>query len=110
MEEEDIETGKFIAIISYLSIIGTIVAYFMNQNKKSTFAGFHLRQSLGLWLTFAALGLVTSQFDSWFATLGFYLFFGVLFIFGFANAVAGRAQAVPLLGELYQKWFTSFGN
>ena len=110
MTEEDINNGKTIAIISYLTIIGTLIAYFMNVEKKNTFAGFHLRQALGLWLTYAAIGLIVSQFDSWLASIGFYIFFAVLFIYGFGNAISGKAQTVPLLGEYYQKWFSSFGS
>jgi len=110
MTEQDIKDGKSTAIVSYLTIIGTLIAYFMNVEKKNTFAGFHLRQALGLWLTYAAIGLLVSQFDSWLASIGFYIFFAVLFIYGFANALSGKAQPVPLLGEYYQKWFSSFGN
>ena len=35
MTEQEIEDGKGLAIISYLTIIGTIIAYFMNNDKKN---------------------------------------------------------------------------
>ena len=38
--------GKTIAIISYLTIIGWVIAYVMNSNNKSQIAFYHLRQSL----------------------------------------------------------------
>lgn len=110
MTQQDIEEGKGLAIISYLTIIGTIIAYFMNNDKKNVFTNFHIRQALGLWLTYFILGWVVSATDSWFATLGFWVFFGVLFIFGFINAIGGRAQTVPLVGELFQKWFSNLGR
>lgn len=110
MTEQEISDGKTTAILSYLTIIGTLIAYFMNVEKKNRFAGFHLRQALGLWLTYAVIGLLVSQFDSWFASIGFYIFFAVLFIYGFGNAISGIAQTVPILGEYYQKWFSSFGS
>ena len=35
-----IEEGKTAAIVAYLTIIGTIIAYFMNSDSKNTFAAF----------------------------------------------------------------------
>lgn len=110
MANQNVEEGKGIAIISYLSIVGTIIAYFLNNDKKNSFASFHIRQALGLWIMFPLLGFVTSYFDSWFATFGFYMFFGVLFIYGFINAIGGKEQEVPLVGAFFQKLFASIGN
>ncbi|MCB4808327.1 hypothetical protein LG651_08690 [Tamlana sp. 62-3] len=110
MTTPDIEAGHKKAIISYITIFGTIYSYYMNSEKPSNFASFHIRQALGLWLTFFVLGYVIGNFDSWYATLGFYLFFCVLFIFGFANAVGKKAVAVPLIGNLYQKLFANLGS
>lgn len=112
MTEQDIERGRNNAIISYITIIGVIIAYYMNNedDKKSVFASFHIRQSLGLWLTFFALGYFIGIFDSWLITSSFYLFFAVLFIYGFSNAIGRKAQAVPLVGVFYQKIFANFGK
>ncbi|WP_142786470.1 DUF4870 domain-containing protein [Changchengzhania lutea] len=110
MNEQDVETGKGLAIISYLTIIGTIIAFFMNNDKKNPFTSFHVRQALGLWLTYFILAWVVSWFDSWLATFGFWMFFGVLFIYGFVNAIAGKAQTVPILGDFFQKWFNNIGR
>tara|TARA_R110002049_G_scaffold101379_2_gene245939 strand:- start:4539 stop:4877 length:339 start_codon:yes stop_codon:yes gene_type:complete len=112
MTEQDIEKGRQNAIISYLTIIGVIVAFYLNNeaDKKSAFASFHIRQSLGLWLTFWALGYIIGSFDSWLVTSGFYLFFAVLFIYGFSNAIGRKALSVPLLGDFYQKIFANLGK
>ena len=110
MTEQDINDGKSNAIISYLTIFGTIIAFYLNNEKKNAFASFHIRQALGLWLTFFVLGYIVGNFDSWLITFGFYMFFGVLFIYGFINAVSGKAQTVPLVGDLYQEWFSSLGR
>ena len=112
MTTQDIEKGKTNAIISYITIFGVIIAYFLNNEpeKKSAFASFHIRQSLGLWLTFFALGYIVGSFNSWFVTSAFYMFFAILFIYGFAGAVAKKPQAVPLLGHLYQKLFANLGK
>tara|TARA_R110000868_G_scaffold153120_5_gene378475 strand:- start:1400 stop:1732 length:333 start_codon:yes stop_codon:yes gene_type:complete len=110
MVEQDIQDGKNIAIISYLTIFGTIIALFMNNDKKNDFASFHVRQALGLWLTFFILGYIISAFDNWLITFSFWMFFGVLFIYGFINAVAGKRQSVPLIGDFFQKIFASIGR
>ncbi|MCL5128481.1 MULTISPECIES: hypothetical protein [unclassified Algibacter] len=109
MTTQDIETGRKNAIISYLTLIGVIIAYYLNNENKSAFASFHIRQSLGLWLTFFALGRIAGSFDSWYISSGFYLFFAVLFIFGFSNAIGKKAEPVPLVGNLYQKLFAKLG-
>lgn len=112
MTDQDIEKGRNNAIISYLTIIGVIIAYYLNNEEKnaSTFASFHIRQSLGLWLTFFALGYMVGIFDSWLITASFYLFFAILFIFGFINAINRKTQPVPLVGALYQNIFSNLGK
>jgi uncharacterized membrane protein len=110
MTMQDIEKGRKNAIISYITIFGTIIAYYLNNENKNTFTSFHIRQSLGLWLTFYALGYIIGSFDSWLVTSSFYLFFSVLFIYGLSNAINRKTQEVPLVGALYQKLFANLGN
>ena len=40
MTEATIEEGKSNAIISYLTIIGTIIAFYLNNDKKNDFGCF----------------------------------------------------------------------
>lgn len=103
----DLEKGKTNAIIAYLHIIGCIIAMVMNSDveKKSAFASFHIRQSLGLTLLSMLLGSTISNFDSWAVTGPFYLFFIVLWTYGFVGAIQGQMNTIPLLGTLFQKLF-----
>ncbi|MFG6687554.1 hypothetical protein ACGK9U_13300 [Mariniflexile sp. HNIBRBA6329] len=112
MTEQDIDRGRQNAIISYLTIIGVIIAFYLNkeEDKRSDFANFHIRQSLGLWLTFWALGYIIGSFDSWLVSSSFYLCFAVLFIYGFTGALGRKKQIVPLVGAFYQKLFANLGN
>ncbi len=110
MDQQTINDGKGLAVVSYLTIFGVIIAFFLNNDKKNEFTNFHVRQSLGLWLTFFLLGYFVGMFNSWLMTIGFWIFFGVLFIFGLMTAVAGRAQSTPILGEFYQRIFSSLGK
>lgn len=104
----EIEYGKPLAMISYLWIIGVIIAYFINKDKaKNSFAFFHTRQSLGLWLSFHVIGILVTSIDHSLIRLIYYMFFGFLIIYGFINATFGNEQKVPFLGGLYQKWFAN---
>jgi uncharacterized membrane protein len=104
----EIDQGKQTAIVSYLTIIGSIIAIFMNNETKNSFASFHIRQSLGIFLTFFLLGYPVGYFDSWMITASFWTFIFILWLFGFMNALNGEQKPVPFVGELYQKLFKSF--
>ena len=101
------EKGKTTAIVAYITIIGTIIAYFMNTDTKNTFASFHIRQALVIWITFYLLGALISIFDSWIISWGFYIFLIVLWGYGFVKALQGEQKEVPILGDKFQKWFST---
>ena len=100
-----IEEGKNIAIVSYITIIGSVIALIMNSEKKNVFAYFHIRQSLGIFLTFFAFGYFIGYFDSWMITSAFWVFIFILWVYGFLGALEGKMRIVPIVGELYQKLF-----
>lgn len=104
----EIEQGKQTAIVSYLTIIGTVIAIFMNSENKNAFASFHIRQALGIFLTFFLLGYPVGYFDSWMVSASFWTFIFILWLFGFMNALNGEQKPAPFLGEFYQKLFKSF--
>jgi uncharacterized membrane protein len=100
-----IEEGKQTAIISYITIIGTVIAIFMNSEKRNPFAAFHIRQALGIFASWFVLGYFVSNFDNWGVSSGFYVFIFILWIYGFIGAIQGEQKSVPLVGEFYQKIF-----
>ncbi len=104
-KQTDLDNGKNIAIISYLTIIGTIVAILMNNEDKSDFARFHIRQSLGIFLSFFLLGYFIGYFDSWMITSAFWVFIFVLWLFGFITALNGEKKEMPIVGAFFQKIF-----
>lgn len=103
------QEGKPAAIVAYLTIIGSIIAYFMNNETKNSFAGFHIRQALGIHITFYMLGLVISWFDSWLISSSFYIFVLILWGYGIVTAIQGEKNEVPILGKQFQKWFSTIG-
>jgi uncharacterized membrane protein len=99
--------GKNTAIVSYLTLIGAVVAIFMNQERKSGFASFHIRQALGIFISFFALGFVVSYFDNWMISSAFWIFYFLLWLYGFIGAMQGELRLVPILGRAFQNLFKS---
>ena len=102
-----IEEGKTAAITSYILIIGVFIAMSMNAENKSSFASFHIRQALGLSLTFISLGLIITNFDNPMVSIAMWIFVSVLWSYGIFSAINGETKPVPLLGDFFQKWFKS---
>ena len=99
-------TDKTTAIIAYLTIIGLIIAFVMNKDKKEEFASYHIKQSLGIALTALALSVIgIVPILGW--IIGFLGFFVLLFlwIMGLINAINGHKKPIPLLGKKYEEWF-----
>jgi uncharacterized membrane protein len=107
MDKATIEEGKSAAITSYILIIGVLIAMSMNGEKKNPFATFHIRQALGLSVTFVSLGLIISNFDSMMISSAMWLFVSVLWVYGIFSAIKGETRPLPLLGQLFQKAFRS---
>jgi len=99
------DSGKSIAIISYILIVGVLIAMSMNSENKNRFASFHIRQALGLSLTFIALGSLVGYFNNIMITVSMWVFVSILWSYGIITAIRGEMIPVPLLGEWFQKWF-----
>lgn len=105
---KDLEKGKTTAIVSYFTIIGSIIAIFMNQEEnRSEFASFHIRQALGIFLTFLLLGYPIGHFDSWMISSAFWVFIFILWLYAFLGVLSGEKRIVPLVGAFYQNMFKS---
>ena len=100
-----VEEGKSAAIISYIFLVGALIALSMNSENKNPFASFHIRQGLGLALTFISLGLIISNFDNVMIAATMWIFISVLSIYGIFSAARGETKPLPLLGNFFQKWF-----
>jgi hypothetical protein len=90
---------RTIAILSYLWIPGWIIALILYGQSKSAFAGFHLRQALGLHLLCLLLFFIIRF------RLPVTLFAIAVNIFGIIQASAEKETLFPLFGEYFQRWF-----
>ena len=93
-------------------MIGFIAAIIMHGNKKTALGSFHLRQALGLFLTGLVLWPVNIVLAfipilGWLCILGIMFGLIALWIMGLIAAASGKLTPVPLLGDKYQKWFSS---
>jgi len=105
MENQTVNEGKTIAIISYITWIGTLVAFIMNNDKRNSFAAFHIRQMVGLSLiSLANIFVVGFYINSSTSSLISLILF-VFWIIGFIGAIQGEEKKIPLLGDLFQEWF-----
>lgn len=102
-----IETGKTAAITSYILGVGVFIAMSMNADDKNEFASFHIRQGLGITITFISLGLIISNFDSLLISAPMWICVSVLWSYGIFSAIKGETKPMPLLGNLFQKWFSN---
>lgn len=107
MENQTIQEGKTMAIISYITWIGTLIAFVMNNEKHNSFAAFHIRQMVGLSLFSLGISLISRYVGFAAGILGIGLF--VLWIIGLIGAIKGEEKRVPLVGDLFQDWFKAIG-
>lgn len=105
---------KTVAIFAYLTLVGFIVAIFLNNGaKKNELGQFHLRQALGLWMILFAVVLVLVLLGVF--TLGFLVPVIVLLywlsivavfalaVIGLIDAINGRMKPIPVVGKLIQQ-------
>ena len=109
MENQAVHEGKSIAIISYITWIGTLVAFIMNNDKKNSFAAFHIRQMIGLSIFSLANTFIVSRYAENWTTAIISIALFILWVIGFIGAFQGEEKKVPLLGDLFQDWFRNIG-
>jgi uncharacterized membrane protein len=105
MDKETIEQGKATAITSYILLVGVLIALSMNSESKNKFAAFHIRQGLGLTVTFILLGVSISNFESIYVAAPMWIFISILTMYGIFTAAKGETTPLPLLGSAFQKVF-----
>lgn len=104
--DETIKEGKSIAIIAYITLIGLVIAFVMNSDKKNSFAAYHIRQCVGLMCTGLALSVVNIiPVLGWIISAACMLLLIALWLRSLINAVNGKEVPIPVLGTYYDKWF-----
>ena len=101
-----VSEGKNIATIAYITLIGLIIAFVQNNEKKNAFAFYHIRQCIGLCVTGLALGIIGMiPILGWIVyIIGIFVLI-YMWIIGLMNAINGKEKTVPFLGNKYEEWF-----
>ncbi len=96
---EKSDQSKLVAILSYITIIGWVIALILNLNNKTGLGSFHIRQTLMIML----VGVVLSLLGVIGKLLSIVLF--IFWIMGLVYAIQGQQKEIPLIGKLAQDWF-----
>jgi len=118
--DQSASEDRTVAILSYITIFGFIVAIIMHSSKKTALGSYHLRQVLGLIVAGFALSIAAMITGF---VLAFIPFIGpvilmilwpvlmlgglVIVIMGLLAALKGEMKPVPLLGEPIQKYLAN---
>lgn len=98
--------GKTTAIIAYITIIGLIIAFVMNNDKKDPFAAYHIKQSLGLGLTGLAMGAIgIIPIIGWLINIIGIFVLLYMWVMSLLTALNNKQKPAPILGEKYEEWF-----
>ena len=105
--------NKTLSIVSYITLIGWAVAYFLGKENANPLLKYHLRQSLGLALVSIVFNIVTGILVSilpFLALLGYVGFiFLALLIIGIINAANEVQKPLPIIGKMFEDKFAFIG-
>ncbi|NSL85294.1 DUF4870 domain-containing protein [Chitinophaga solisilvae] len=101
---------KTLAIVSYITIIGWLIAYFQYKDKeRDPFVIYHLKQSLGIAIISIILGVAINLVVSMVPALSVVVYANiailVLWVLGILNALNGLKKPVPVVGPLFENKF-----
>lgn len=96
---ENPDSGKTIAIIAHITIIGLIIAFIMHSSNKTEIGSFYLRQMIGICLLGLVLGIIPV------VNLIAWIFPFILWIISLVGAFSGQEKKVFLVGDYFQDWF-----
>lgn len=102
----EINKGKTIAVVAYLTIIGLIAALVMNKSQPTSLGRFHIRQSIGI--TVLAIALSTLRFVPGIGALLSKIVGAIVLIaivVGILEALKQEERGLPVVGQFFQKWF-----
>lgn len=102
--QNTIKEGKVLAIVSYFTFIGLLIAIVMNLEKRNPFTSFHIRQMFGLIIMLIISNVTEKYVDSWLGTI-FWIITFISWIYGLYYAVYGEYKEIPYIGGKFQQWF-----
>lgn len=92
-----LDIDRMISVLSYLTLVGWVIALLLYGKHHSSLARFHLRQSLGLIVTAAVLSIIP--------LFGWVLFIPLAFAWLAAlySALLYYKLTLPIVGDFFQE-------
>lgn len=110
------DPGKTVAILSYITLIGFIIAIVMHNDEKnkSELGAFHLRQAIGIFCLGIAMSIAQIIFlvipiIGWLISGALSLGMIALFVFwilGLISAINQEKKEIPFIGSFIQNLFS----
>ncbi|MDR2234426.1 MAG: hypothetical protein LBE56_15040 [Tannerella sp.] len=105
--------NKTLSIVSYITLIGWLIAFFAGKEKSNDLLKYHLRQSLGLTIISLIFSIVLSIIIMILPVLAMLSFvnivFFVLLVIGIINAANEAKKPLPVIGKLFEDKFGFIG-
>ena len=104
--------NKTISILSYITLIGWLIAYFSGKEKADDSARYHLKQGLGLIVFSFALSIVLQivmSITHIYALSYISVVSLMLLIIGAINASNGAKKPLPFIGSFFENKFAFIG-
>lgn len=105
MENHSVNQGKTAAIVSHFWIIGLIIAFVMNLNKKNYFTSFYIRQTIGLNLIQFINGAIIYKYIGDTPGKIIWILLIIAWVISLVSAIKGEERELPYVGAYFQKWF-----
>jgi uncharacterized membrane protein len=100
---------KTLSVISYVTIIGWIIAYFSSKEKRERLVSYHLKQGLGIFIVAVIFNIAFTVIASIVPSLYFLGYVGYAFlifmILGIINAMNEKEIPIPLIGKMFEDKF-----
>lgn len=104
--------NKTLSIISYITVIGWVIAFFIGKEKADNLLKYHLKQALGvvvlslilsLLIQIVAIALPTL---AWIVSTVLYIISIGYMVIGILNAVSEKQKPLPVIGQWADKAFS----
>jgi uncharacterized membrane protein len=108
-------SNKTLAILSYVTIIGWIIAFVKNneQNPKNDLVTYHLKQGFGFFILSIVVNVAMTIVVSIIPFLFFLNYVGllllVLWVFAIINAANEQKKPIPVVGPMFENQFAFIG-
>ncbi len=106
VDETTTKEGKIWALVAHFPVLGTLIAWIVNLNKKNDYTAFYVRQMIGYSLLSFLIEVIVGAISGTIAgILGIALF--VLWVISLIGAFTNELKLMPVVGAYFQKVFRS---